>query len=217
MRENTDMKSAIPKLWGYILLLLGIFGLLLLVGRPKAANLLFGGRKETIYPGPIHVFYTSFPFAAMSYELEEILHEYPYQRYYDIEHVYFNRDTVYLQGKDKPTPIKERYFCVNNPTYDKEENVKERVKEVSALPDLQRNGYKHINLSNGFFIMLGQCLSFLCACFLLLVLVILYWLRIIQLSRMGIKIGLVRIVLTLVFSIFTLAIYGHIICVIVTH
>ncbi len=212
MHGKTGTKSVITKLWFFVFLLLGIFGCLLFVGQPKAANLLFFGRKETTYPGPIHVFYTSFPFASISIEIEEIIHEYPYQRYYDIDHVYFNQDTVYLHGYDKPIPIRERFFCVNNPTLDNEENIRDRVKEISALPDLQQRGYKHINLSTGFFIILGEVLSFLSICLLLLVLVVLYWLIIIRFSRTGLKISLARIMLTLLFSVFVLAVYGYIIC-----
>ena len=208
------MKTAIKVIWIITLFLSAMFVLFLYIGQQKAVNKMFF--DETVFPGPIHVSYTSFPFAALSDEIEDLIHEYPFQRYFDIESVYYNRDTVYLYGEDKPIPIKERLFVVTNPVTDKEERINERIIELSELPDFRGRDYKHINLSNGFFILTGEILSLIWVCQLLLILVILYWGQFINKAHNkennNSKIGLL-----ILFSLLVLAIHGCIIHMLATH
>ena len=214
---HTCMRKAIIRIWILVFSLSALFILLLLIGQPKAANRLFFGRDEIVLPGPIHVSMNSFPFATLSKEVEYKIHEYPFQRYLDIQHVYFNRDTVFLQGIDKPIPCQERFFCITNPTANDERSIEERIEEIDELPDFRGKNYKHVNLSSGWFIATGEVLLFLLVSLLLLVLVILYWRQIILRRKSEIKIDRMSFFLTLLFSLFVFAVHGHIIYVILTH
>ena len=167
-------KRTIKRIWAVILLLSIGFIVLFALGRPMAANM-FTKQYYMEYPGPVHIGTTSFPFSVYCLELDDKFYTHDFPRYYDIESIFFNSDTLYIRGIDKPIPYKERFFQVTNGSDGEKSRVAERIVELASFPDLQGKNYKHLYINHGPLIMVGEIIIILLICQFLFVLIILYW------------------------------------------